>query len=367
MHIYISATIKYRDVYECLQEKRKAAVVGALTQFGFMPLIGYFYANVFDLKDTNAIGLILIACAPGGVTSNLITYWADGDLSLSITMSSVSTILAFAMLPLLIEIYINTTFTSSEINIPYEWIVISLLLLIVPCCIGVYIKAKNEVWAKRMEKSGSILGILALILALAWGIYKDSRLFKQPFGLWWSASTLQLLGTTFSYLTAWCMGFTSQPRRTIAIEAGIQNSTLIIALISNSFSDESQREEVLVPTFMYSIAWFFNTPLTLVVLRMLSSREDSSHGTEGGLEKKTIEDGTMLQTDTGIHNLSSKLSDLAMLERNVSKGEANISKGEITDLKIGVADLGSGKSTRSARSRKKSTATVGGDDSPVNI
>jgi len=338
--------------------------VGVLTQFGFMPLIGYFYARVFDLKSTNAIGLILIASAPGGVTSNLITYWANGDLSLSITMSSVSTFLAFGMLPLLIELYINTTYTSSEINVPFEWIVISLLLLIIPCCIGVYIKAKNEVLAKRLEKFGSILGMLTLLIALAWGIYKDSHLFKQPFGLWWSASTLQLIGTTISYLLAWGMGFPSQPRRTIAIEAGIQNSTLIIALVSNSFSDETQREEVLVPTFIYSIAWFLNTPLTLLVLRMLS-RKDALE-TEGGLEKKT-EDGTMLQTDTGINNLSSKLSDLAMLERNISKGEANVSKGEIVELKIGVADLGSGKSTKSARSRKKSTATVGGDDSPVNI
>jgi len=125
-----------------------------LIRFGLMPLIAYFYANVFNFSDEHAIGLMLIASAPGGVTSNLITYWSGGDVMLSITMSAVSTILAFGMMPLLIEIYINTTFADGGLDIPYQWIFITLLLLIIPCAIGVWVRAKSEVWAKRMEKSG---------------------------------------------------------------------------------------------------------------------------------------------------------------------------------------------------------------------
>uniref|UniRef100_A0A7S2TFM6 Uncharacterized protein n=1 Tax=Lotharella oceanica TaxID=641309 RepID=A0A7S2TFM6_9EUKA len=288
----LGATIKYEEVLACLREKRIAATAGVVTQFGLMPLIAYFYANVFDFRNEHGIGLMLVASAPGGVTSSLITYWSGGDVILSITMSSVSTILAFGMMPLLIEIYINTTFADGGLNIPYEWIFITLLLLIIPCAFGVWVRSKSEVWAKRMEKSGSIIGVIFLVVALIYGVVENTHLFDLGFGVWWSSCTLQLIGSAFSYFIAYCSGLPVRARRTISIEAGIQNATLVITMVTNSFSDQDERILVLIPVFIYSVAYFWNFLLTLALFRYMGEPEFD----DGPL--KASDSSADLQTDT---------------------------------------------------------------------
>jgi len=260
-----------------------------------MPLLGYFYANVFRLNNEHAIGLMLIAMAPGGVTTNLITYWSNGDVMLSITMSAVSTTLAFGMMPLLIEVYINTTFTDGGLNIPYELIVITLLLLLVPTGIGVFIRAKSEIWAKRLEKFGSVLGVIFLFVALIWALLADSHLLDQSFGLWWSCATLQVIGCFFAYGIAALFGLRPIARRTIGIEAGIQNSTLIITLIGNSFDDKDERIKVFTPVFLYSVSYFFNSIWIMLFFRWISNDEkveqetsDVTNGNKDGVKLEQV-------------------------------------------------------------------------------
>uniref|UniRef100_A0A7S2TU28 Uncharacterized protein n=1 Tax=Lotharella oceanica TaxID=641309 RepID=A0A7S2TU28_9EUKA len=313
----LGATIQYQEVLTCLKEKRIAATVGVLTQFGLMPLIAYFYANVFNFSDEHAIGLMLIASAPGGVTSNLITYWSGGDVMLSITMSAVSTILAFGMMPLLIEIYINTTFADGGLDIPYQWIFITLLLLIIPCAIGVWVRAKSEVWAKRMEKSGSVIGVIFLVIALIYGIYENKHLFNQSFGLWWSGCTLQLIGSTFAYFIAGCSGLGIRSRRTISIEAGIQNATLVITMVTNSFSDEDERTQVLVPVLIYSIAYFWNSVLTLGIFRAMGTPPDETDSEmEKGAQNGKILDGN--SDNVNLQSVKVEMKEDSSLPRRVT-------------------------------------------------
>eukprot|EP01043_Picozoa_sp_COSAG02_P014816 COSAG02_NODE_617_length_19476_cov_158.404913_9_plen_194_part_00 len=85
---------KFRDVF---REKKKGVIVGWCCQFGIMPLLSYVFAKVAGFTTLTSVGLVLCGCAPGGSTSNLFTYWAKGDLALSITMSTCSTAAAIAM------------------------------------------------------------------------------------------------------------------------------------------------------------------------------------------------------------------------------------------------------------------------------
>mmetsp|Transcript_26258 Transcript_26258/g.63275 ORF Transcript_26258/g.63275 Transcript_26258/m.63275 type:complete len:361 (-) Transcript_26258:274-1356(-) len=329
----LGATIRYQDVISCLKEKRIATATGCLTQYGLMPLIAYFYANVFKLKTEHAIGLMLTASAPGGVTTNLITYWSNGDVMLSITMSAVSTTLAFGMMPLLIEIYINSTFTDGgDLEIPYPWIVITLLLLIVPCAVGICIRSKSEVWAKRAEKLGSVLGVIFLFGALIYALATDVEFLDQSFGLWWSCATLQIIGCFFAYGIAYCAGLRAVARRTIGIEAGIQNTTLIITLVGNSFSDEDERNEVLVPVLIYSVAYFFNSVWIMFLFRYIS-RDETDEDIDAG---KTLEDSP-----------EEKSNGIKMIDR-VSTGGAlpRTSTAEATfEPKEEVKSNGKGKSS----------------------
>lgn len=89
-----------------------------------------------------AIGMILIGCSPGGTTSNVFTYWSKGNVALSITMTFFSTICAFFMLPLLIFLIVQQSFAQS-VTIDFVSIVLSLLLVVIPCTMGVLLRMYN--------------------------------------------------------------------------------------------------------------------------------------------------------------------------------------------------------------------------------
>lgn len=111
-----------------------------LSQFGIMPLVGFILVIGFELSPEIGLGLLMIGCAPGGSTSNLYTYYAKGDLALSIAMTLASTIAAIVMMPLLISFYSGWLGIGGEIIIPYNKIVIMLWSLLVPVSIGMAIR-----------------------------------------------------------------------------------------------------------------------------------------------------------------------------------------------------------------------------------
>jgi hypothetical protein len=93
----MGATLTLDEFRRVFREKKKGVVVGWCCQFGIMPLLSFAFAKAAGFGTLTSVGLILCGCAPGGSTSNLFTYWARGDLALSITMSTCSTAAAIAM------------------------------------------------------------------------------------------------------------------------------------------------------------------------------------------------------------------------------------------------------------------------------
>ena len=102
----MGTTCTLDDFKEVWEHKKRAIIVGWLSQFGFMPLFAFSMARAFEFDDLVAVGVVLCGAAPGGTTSNLFTYWVGGNVSLSIAMSLASTACAVFMLPLLTEIYV---------------------------------------------------------------------------------------------------------------------------------------------------------------------------------------------------------------------------------------------------------------------
>merc|ERR1712232_1543770 len=84
----------------------KAVGIGFASQYLFMPLSSYILTQVFQVSSEIAVGAVLIGCSPGGTTSNIFTYWSDGDVALSITMSFLSNVAAFVFMPIWILILV---------------------------------------------------------------------------------------------------------------------------------------------------------------------------------------------------------------------------------------------------------------------
>ncbi|XP_067126720.1 sodium-dependent organic anion transporter-like [Centruroides vittatus] len=82
-----------------------SVLIGILCQFVVMPLSGYTYKHIFQLEAEVATGLLIISCTPGGILSNIFTYYLNGDVSLSVSMTTISTVLALGMMPLNVWLY----------------------------------------------------------------------------------------------------------------------------------------------------------------------------------------------------------------------------------------------------------------------
>lgn len=228
-------------------ESKKPLLVGILSQFGFMPLIAFGLAKGLDLSPLFSIGLILVGCTPGGTTSNLLTYYAKGEVALSISMTIASTILAIVMMPFLFWLYCSNL-VSSEIQIPYKSIIGSIIILILPVLIGIKIRSKSTRVALKIEKIGSFLGILMILFLLGVMIPKNITILEvTTWKMYVAAILITVLGYSFGYIFSKVLKLSERQARTVSLETGIQNGPLTIAVILLSFSGSNVNEILWMP------------------------------------------------------------------------------------------------------------------------
>ncbi|KAK1788499.1 hypothetical protein P4O66_016921, partial [Electrophorus voltai] len=239
-------------------------LVGLLCQFGIMPLTAYLLALGFSITSVQAIAVIILGSCPGGIFSNIITYWIDGDVELSITMTSISTLLATAGLPLSLYIYTQGWIAAGCIQIPYLQIGFTFITMIIPVSFGIVTKYKWPKAAKIILKIGSAIGGLVIM-----GLGVISVLLEKV--RWNTSWPLLVIGGVFPILGG-LAGFgiavvLQQPLnrsetccvglniyyvcRTIAMETGAQNMHICLGVLQLVFSLE-QLAEVIMVTVMYS-------------------------------------------------------------------------------------------------------------------
>lgn len=244
--VAMGSTLTLENFKKSIHSK-KPILVGMLSQFGFMPLIAFGLAKGFNLSPLFSIGLILVGCTPGGTTSNLLTYYAKGDVALSISMTFASTILAIVMMPFLFWIYCSGLVTD-EIQIPYKSIIGSILLLIIPVLIGIKIRSYNTKLALKIEKIGSFLGILMILFLLGVMVPKNFNILKvTTWQMYLAAILITVLGYSFGYLFSKLLKLSEKQSRTVSLETGIQNGPLTIAVILLSFSGSNVNEILWMP------------------------------------------------------------------------------------------------------------------------
>lgn len=267
--------------------------IGFLCQFGIMPFTGFILSLVFNVLPIQAVVIIIMGCCPGGTGSNIICYYLDGDMDLSISMTACSSIMALGMMPLCLLIYTSLWVSPDTIMIPYDSIGITLVALLVPIGFGILVKRKWPEKAKRILKIGSISGFgLIVVIAVVGGILYQSSWDIDP-SLWIIGTIYPLIGSGLGFLLA---RFTGQPWfrcRTIALETGFQNSQLCSTIVQLSFS-AAELEVMFSFPLIYSIFQLV-TAILLVAGYQLYKRKcrgDSSEDSEAPpLEDGEVESG----------------------------------------------------------------------------
>jgi BASS family bile acid:Na+ symporter len=283
----MGASLTWRDFLIAFRKPR-GVLVGMLCQFGIMPLLGFALAMALDLSPGLTVGLILMACMPGGTTSNIFSYFSKGVLALSILMTTVCTLLALVMVPLLLEFYSSLAGLSSEFKIPASNVAQVLVVLLVPTVLGMVLRKLNPNIGATIELLGGFMGIVVIVFLVATWVPRNHQLLADtPWPVYFAAIGLGLIGMALGYTMARLLRQDNNRSRTIALETGIQNGPLAVLIVTLSIATSIQQEVLLIPV-LYSLFIVLSSSVVTLFFRRWATRE--------ALARDKVKAGTLLAT-----------------------------------------------------------------------
>lgn len=256
--------------------QRKQVLIGLICQLILLPVLGFMVAGAFALPAVYAISIILLAASPGGATSNLIVHAADGDRALSVTLTAISNMLAWFTIPFLLGIAYSTYGSGAlDIDFPVADTMIQVAVLtVVPVIIGMAIRNWKPNFAdssKRFSRIFATVFLFLVILALViqnWDvIVTDGPRFAPAF------IAMNVIALLIGYFVSKFAGVNRVQSVTIAIEMGIQNSTVAITVALTILNNN----EMAVIPGLYAI-WMYVTGFALAYWMSRGNRSEAMEG-----------------------------------------------------------------------------------------
>lgn len=265
----MGASLTPRDFYLALR-RPYGLMIGLVSQYGFMPFIGFLLATLLTVPETIAIGILIMSCMPGGTTSNIFTYFSKGNLALSVLMTVTSTVAGVVMIPLVLVIYA----TALDLEIPRENIIVTLVLLLVPVGIGMVLRRINANVGAVTEFAGSVLGVVfILFLVVSWIPRNWQFLLSTTPATYIAAIGIGACGIAIGYGFARALKLHPRNARTVALETGIQNGPLALAIIVFTFPQEEADALTAVPVLYSLFIVIIATLVTFVFRRANAAAE----------------------------------------------------------------------------------------------
>lgn len=243
------------DDYRALARLPRALLAGVGLQFAVMPLAGFAIARALDLEQGLAVGLILVACCPGGTASNIVAYIARGNVALSVAMTMASTLAAVVLTPLLTGTLAGAYVTIDRWNLLIQMVSI----VLVPVVAGTLL---NRLFPRAAEQVNAVLPLVAIVLVIliVGGIVGGARAqIAAHAGVLLAATfVLHACGFGLGYALARALGLAEVEARTISIEVGMQNSGLGSGLAKTpafaaQFADVAQAALAPVPAAISAV------------------------------------------------------------------------------------------------------------------
>jgi BASS family bile acid:Na+ symporter len=206
--------------------------LGVLLQFLIMPFAAWAIARGLGLSSALTAGLVLVGASPGGTASNVVCYLARGDLALSITLTTVSTLLAVAATPLLTLLYVG-----QQVPVPVLAMLVSVVkVVLLPVALGVLVNRLVGRWLQPVKHVFPLLSVLAIVVIIAIIVALNRDNLAGIGALTALAVVLHNgSGLTLGYLAGRVITGDERTARTLAIEVGMQNSGLAVALAVKYF------------------------------------------------------------------------------------------------------------------------------------
>lgn len=237
----------------------RAFGVGAVAQIIALPVVAYLVVIAFNLPGELAVGFMLLSFCPGGVTSNMITKLAKGDVALSVSLTAVISLLGLLTVPFLAAWSVVHFVGENAPQIDIATLAIAVFLITtLPVLIGVTVRHFATGFAQRIEPALSVLAtVLFVVIVLAaiagnWALLIDNLSTLGPALIVMNIG-LMLLGLGLARAS----GLTWHEMKTVSIETGVQNATLGIALAAIISGQSEGFSTMALPSAVYGILMYF--------------------------------------------------------------------------------------------------------------
>lgn len=249
--------------------------IGACAQFLIMPGVAWLLVKVFHLEPALALGILLVGCCPGGVSSNIMSFLCHGDVAFSVGMTCASTLLAPVMTPLLLKITAGEIIEIDAVGMFLNILIVTILPVSLGCLLNYRYSRRPSFPVLQSLMPGSSVICLACIVGGVISTVHDD-LLARGFLLFIGTFAVVLCHNSLGYLLGWtagrAAGFGTAKKRTLSIEVGMQNAGLATVLAGTFFA----AQPLAVLPCAISCAWHSISGTLLAGLFLHSERQQRS-------------------------------------------------------------------------------------------
>ncbi len=226
-------TLKISDFADVLKHPRDI-LLGSLAQFTIMPLLAFALGKIFGLEAGLLAGVVLVGTCPGGTSSNVITFLSRGDVALSVGMTSVNTLLAPFLTPLITWLLLRTT-----VSVDMASMFLSIIkVVIIPIGLGLLINHLLKDNTEKIKDALPVVSVTAITLIVASVVSHNSDRIRETGAIVFVVVILHnILGYLAGYLLGVILKLPLAKTKALSIEVGMQNSGLATSLAGTAFPD----------------------------------------------------------------------------------------------------------------------------------
>ena len=244
----------------------KDFLVGIICQLILLPIIAYLIILVLRLPIEIALGLMIIASAPGGVTSNVLTKFANGDVALSISLTAVGSLISIISVPFIVFTsadLLNVTEMSKEITM--TGIAIKMALVVtVPVIFGMIIRSfADNFISSNLKMINKITGLLFIIVFIAVWVEERKNIFSYLAQAGTAVLALNIIMMILAFYIAKFFASGIPQKKCISLECGLQNGTLAVFVATQIFDNVAY----VVPTAAYALIMYITGFIFIYLLR----------------------------------------------------------------------------------------------------
>ncbi|MCV6589233.1 MAG: bile acid:sodium symporter [Marinobacterium sp.] len=257
----VGLSLKREDFYR-LCERPAVILTGVILQLLLLPALAWLVVTLWQLPATLAAGLMVVALAPGGATSNMITLLARGDTALSVSLTAITSLLTPITMPLLTALVL-WWFIPQQSLTDFSLLTTMLKLLaiaVVPVALGMLIRHKASAFGQRMQRPVRWLALLFLLLVVIGIMHANqAQLLSVLLQVGPAALLLMILALSAGYLIARALRFQPQQALTLAIETGVQNAGTALLMTAGIL----QSPQMAASALCYGVV--MNLPVLLLI------------------------------------------------------------------------------------------------------